>query len=82
MSKPFHGEQPLLTEDGELRPDYDIDYSKTVRNPYAGKMRRTGVVRLDPDVAEVFQTPESVNKALRAFIEAMPKPSDETAKAA
>jgi hypothetical protein len=40
------------------------------------------VVRLDPDVAEVFQTPEAVNKALRAIMEAMPKTSDGTAKAA
>jgi hypothetical protein len=45
-------------------------------------MRRTGVVRLDPDVAEVFQTPEAVNKALRALIEAMPKPEDESAQTA
>jgi hypothetical protein len=38
MSKLSPGEQPLLTEGGELLPDYDIDYSKTVRNPYAGEM--------------------------------------------
>lgn len=81
MSKHSPDEQPLLRADGELRPDYDIDYSKTVRNPYAGKMRRTGVVRLDPDVADVFQTPEAVNKALRALIEVVPKANDETATA-
>jgi len=28
---------------------------------------------LDPDVAEVFTTPEVVNKALRALISAMPE---------
>jgi len=31
------------------------------------------VVVLDPDVAEVFTTPEAVNKALRALITAMPE---------
>jgi hypothetical protein len=30
-------------------------------------------VALDPDVSEVFTTPDSVNKALRALIEAMPR---------
>jgi hypothetical protein len=30
---------------------------------------------LDEDVAEVFSTPESVNKVLRALIEAMPQAS-------
>lgn len=79
MTKYPDGGQPLLTEDGELLPDYNIDYSKTVRNPYAGKTRGAVVVRLDPDVAEVFQTPEAVDKALRALLEAIPKPEDETA---
>jgi len=36
------------------------------------------VVVLDPDVAEVFKTPEAVNRVLRALITTMPssvKPS-------
>lgn len=31
------------------------------------------VVRLEPDVAKVFETSEAVNKALRALLEAIPK---------
>jgi hypothetical protein len=31
------------------------------------------VVVLDPDIAEVFTTPESVNNILRALIAAMPQ---------
>jgi len=31
------------------------------------------VVLLDPDISEVFTTPEAVNTALRALISAMPK---------
>jgi hypothetical protein len=31
------------------------------------------IVVLDEDVAEVFSTPESVNKALKALIEILPR---------
>ncbi len=40
----------------------------------SGKPKLTVVV-LDEDVAEVFSTPESVNKLLRALIETMPQAS-------
>ena len=54
----------------------EIDYSKAKPNRFAnaaGK-RRVAIV-LDEYVAEIFETTESVNKALRAFIEAMPSSS-------
>jgi len=59
------------TED--LRPEYDFDYTKGKANRFAGRMADRTVVVLDPDVAEVFTTPDSVNDALRALISAMPK---------
>jgi hypothetical protein len=59
------------TED--LRPEYDFDYTKAKPNRFAGQMADRTVVVLDPDVAEVFTTPDSVNDALRALISAMPK---------
>jgi hypothetical protein len=58
----------------DLRPEYEFDYRKARPNRFAG--RGDGerlVVTLDPDVSKVFTTPESVNTALRALIEAMPK---------
>ncbi|HEV2851273.1 MAG TPA: hypothetical protein VHC97_00560 [Thermoanaerobaculia bacterium] len=57
-----------------MLPEYNFDYSKAKPNRFAssGQKRRVAVV-LDEDVAEVFTTPESVNKALRAFMEAMPQ---------
>ena len=58
---------------GELRPEYDFDYSKAKPNRFAGKMEDRVVVLLDPDIAEVFTTPDSVNEALRALIPTMPK---------
>jgi hypothetical protein len=49
--------------------------------PFAGRIQAdspekkysTLIVALDPDVAKVFATSESVNHALRAIITAMPK---------
>lgn len=58
-------------EPDDLLPEYQLDYRKAKPNRFAADRNRTVVV-LDEDVAQVFTTPESVNKALRAFIEAMP----------
>ena len=50
-----------------MRAEYD--FSKAVRSKYAGRIARTAtVVVLEPDVAEVFNTSESVNSALRALV--------------
>jgi hypothetical protein len=59
----------------DLLPEYQFDYHKAKPNRFAalsGKQKLTVVV-LDEDVAQVFATSESVNKVLRAFIEAMPQ---------
>ena len=56
----------------EMRAEYD--FSKAVRGKYAGRIgRTTKLVGLEPDVAAVFGTSESVNSALRALI-AIPRP--------
>ena len=57
----------------DLRPEYHFDYSRARPNRFAGRVEQdTLVVVLDPDVAEVFTTSESVNHALRTLIQAMP----------
>lgn len=57
---------------GELRPEYDFDYSQSKPNRFAAAMGRDSVaVVLDPDVASVFQDPAKVNAALRSVIAAM-----------
>ena len=57
----------------ELRDEYRFDYSKAKPNRFASRVDQSRlVVALDPDVSEVFTSPDAVNKALRAFIEAMP----------
>ena len=54
--------------DDELRPEYDL---KSLRVRKLGPGRKSfggSVVRLEPDVAEVFPNAESVNEALRFLI--------------
>ena len=59
----------------DLRAEYHFDYRQSRPNRFAGKVDTTAVVVvLDPDVAEVFTTPESVNTALRALINVMLQP--------
>jgi hypothetical protein len=59
----------------ELLPEYGFDYAKAKPNRFAvgHKTQKLTVVVLDEDVAQVFTTPESVNKVLRALIESMPQ---------
>ena len=60
--------------DKEMLPEYRFDYSKARPNRFAARIKQgSRVVVIDPDVAEVFATPESVNAILRALIEAMPR---------
>ncbi len=59
--------------DFDLAPEYDFDYTKAKPNRFANSVGGSQVVVLDDDVAEVFTTPESVNKALRALIEIVPR---------
>jgi hypothetical protein len=59
-----------------IRKEYKIDYSKSRPNRFANIAQEEPlVVMVDSDVAEVFQTSEAVNRALRALITAMPKTS-------
>jgi hypothetical protein len=54
--------------DDELRPEYDL---KSLRVRRLGPGRKSfggSVIRLEPDVAEVFPDAESVNEALRFLI--------------
>lgn len=70
----------------DLSPEYNLDYSKAKPNRFAGQIADRVVVVLDPDISEVFTTPEAVNAALRALISAIPrkrnkKPADVASRA-
>jgi hypothetical protein len=57
----------------EMRSHYDLDYTRSRPNRFAGKLSGdTVAVVLDPDVANVFHSSESVNSFLRSAITAMP----------
>lgn len=56
-----------------MRAEYHFDYQKGRPNRFAARMRGNVVaVVLEPDVAEVFDTSESVNQLLRSVISAIP----------
>lgn len=60
--------------DDELLPEYDFDYSNTRPNRFAGQVdfKEQLVVVLDPDIAQVFTTPEAEKAVLRPLIATMP----------
>ena len=70
MKKARSRKTPRASDD-DLLPEYRFDYRKARPNRFAKNSGREIV--LDPDVAQVFTTPESVNAVLRALIEHMPK---------
>jgi len=56
-----------------MPPSYRFDYRDARPNRFATKYKAgSRVILLDPDVAEVFTTPESVNSVLRALLATMP----------
>lgn len=59
--------------DEDMQPEYQLDYAKGRPNRFAPTIPEGGrIVILDPDIARVFTTPESVNALLRALIATMP----------
>ena len=74
MKKPSTKARSNESED--MMPEYNFDYNKAKPNRFAGQISKERVVvLLDPEVSEVFTTPESVNTVLRALITSMPEGS-------
>lgn len=66
----------------KLRDEYRFDYSTAKPNRFASSLDQMRlVVALDADVSVVFTTPEAVNKALRALMDAMPAKTTSPRKA-
>ena len=56
-----------------LKPEYRFDYAKAKPNRFSSSMNEGALaILLDPDVARVFQSAESVNNVLRALLATMP----------
>ena len=74
MKKTSRRRKARPTQD-EMRREYRFDYRKARPNRFARLMKgKTVAVVLDPDVASVFQSSESVNSLLRSVISALPGP--------
>jgi hypothetical protein len=59
--------------ESELRTEYTFDYGQGRSNSFAPRMGENAVaVVLEPDVAEVFDSSDSVNRLLRSVISAFP----------
>jgi hypothetical protein len=62
-----------IKDSDELQPEYRFDYRKANPNRFAARYQAgSRVVVLEPDVAKVFKTQQSVNAVLRALLETMP----------
>ena len=62
----------MSSKKDELRPEYSGDLIKSgERGKYANRYREEGtnVVLIDPDLHELFPDSESVNRALRDYVE-------------
>jgi hypothetical protein len=60
--------------EGELRAEYTFDYRRSRPNRFASRMAENAVaVVLEPDVAQVFDSSDSVNRLLRSVISALPQ---------
>lgn len=56
-----------------MRAEYEFDYGQSRPNRFASRMTGDVVaIVLEPDVAQVFDTSESVNQLLRSVISAIP----------
>lgn len=61
-------------QDDDMQPEYQFNYTTARPNRFAAPIPEgSRVVVLDPDIAKVFTSPESVNAVLRALIATMPK---------
>jgi hypothetical protein len=64
--------QERAASEDELRPHYDLDYSKSRPSRFASRFSEGAIaVVLDSDVASVFRSSDAVNSFLRSAISAM-----------
>ena len=62
----------MSSKENELRPEYPAELIKSgVRGKYAKRYRDEGtnLVRIDPDLRQLFPDSAAVNRALRDYIE-------------
>jgi len=66
-------ENELMEQNEDMLPEYHLDYSKARPNRFArGIAEGSLVVVLEPELAQVYKTPERVKAILEAIAQAMP----------
>ena len=71
-----HQDKSEEFEREDMKSEYQLDYTKAKPNRFAQKQAGGSlVVVLEPDIAQVFSTLESVKRVLRALIATMPPTS-------
>jgi hypothetical protein len=68
----------MSSKKDELRPEYPADLIKSgERGKYAKRYREEGtnLVLIDPDLRQLFPDSESVNRALRDYVEQQKRPA-------
>ncbi len=71
-------ENDLIEQNKDMLPEYHFDYNKARPNRFAQDIAEGSlVVLLEPELAQVFKTPEHVKAILKAIAQAIPlqKPS-------
>ncbi len=65
-------ESELMEQNDDMLPEYHLDYSKARSNRFAkGIAEGSLVVVLEPELAQVYKTPERVKAILEAIAQAM-----------
>jgi hypothetical protein len=73
MKKAEMSENELIEQHEDMLPEYHLDYSKARPNRFAkGIAEGSLVVVLEPELAQVYKTPERVKAILEAIAQAMP----------
>ncbi len=63
----------FIEHDEDILPEYHLDYSKARPNRFAeGVSEGSLVVVLEPELAQIFKTPQHVKAILEAIARAMP----------
>jgi hypothetical protein len=80
MKKAEMSENELIEQHKDMLPEYHLDYSKARPNRFAkGIAEGSLVVVLEPELAQVYKTPERVKAILEAIAQAMPPHEPQTA---
>lgn len=75
--KKVQGCDPPQVGTEDMLSEYSFDYRTARPNRFApGLEEGSMIVILEPDIAEVFKTSDSVKTLLRALIAAMPKATE------